>query len=135
MSKKSVVSKNNTFKYDVKTEVPIFAHQHPIFCFKHIHPEYDIDQCDDKEQIALLKQIRKLSKITWQEIEYTGRHGLGSEKIAINSLKSKCPPFITKDVDNLLALRFYGKMPFLVYRDKFLAHIIFIDPKGKVYNH
>jgi hypothetical protein len=132
--RKKTITKSNRFKYDIP-QISVSHHKHPIFCFRHVHPDYNLNKCDNSEKLSLINQIDKLSSLDWQEIEYSGRHGLGTEKINVSSLKTKCPAFVTTDITHLLALRFHKKMPFLVYRDKFIAHIIFIDPKGKIYNH
>ncbi|RDI13219.1 hypothetical protein [Flavobacterium sp. AG291] len=110
-------------------------HKHPVFCFKHVHPDHNLNECTADEKVSLLEQIVRLSQMTWDEIERTHRHGMGSEKIEVNSLKVKCPEFITDDVNYLLSLRFQGKKPFLIHRDRFICHVIFIDNKFSVYKH
>jgi hypothetical protein len=129
-------TKNKTFNYDTdKTKVKVFPHKHPVFCFKYLHADHNFEQCDTEEKKAFLEQIVRLSQMTWQEITLAPKHGLGSEKISRGSLNVKCPPFITEDVTYLLSLRFQGKKPFLVHRDDFICHVIFIDNKFSVYNH
>lgn len=73
--------------------------------------------------------------MTWQQIQLTGKHGSGTEKITVKSLKIKPPPFATEDVEFLLAARFDAKKHFLFHRNRFIAHIIFVDPKFSVYKH
>jgi hypothetical protein len=126
---------SNRYNYDPKTEVKIQNHKHPVFCFKYLVNDFDIDSCKDEDKLHFINQISKLSKLSWQEIQYTGRHALGTEKIPTKSIKVGLPEYITEDVEFLLSFRFQGKKPFLVYRDKFIAHVIFIDPKFRVYNH
>ncbi len=133
--KKEISQKSKRFNYSPIETISIEHHKHPIFCFKHIHRDYNLNSCDDKEKIAFIDQLMKLSDLSWQEIEYSQRHGIGTEKISINTLKANCPTFITGDIEYLLALRFFKKMPFLVHRNKFIAHVIFIDPKGTLYDH
>lgn len=128
-------SKSTTFNYDPKVESVLPKYNHPIFCLRHIHRDFNIDKCDDKEKINFIDRLGLLSTIDWQLIQTSPKNGFGSEKISIKSLNVKCPKFITDDVQHLLALRFNGKMPFLIWRNNFLAHVIFIDPKGKVYDH
>lgn len=142
------MSKRNNFKIDAKTKsvkfnypldtskIEDFNHKHPIFCFRHQHNAYNLNSCDLKEKGAFLDQICTLSTLTWEDIQKAPRHGVGSEKIAISKkMRAKCPAFITQDIDFLLALRFDGKKPFLVHRDRFIAHVIFIDNKFEVYGH
>ena len=108
---------------------------YPIFCFKHIHPGHGMSVCDEKEKKQFIEKLFALSQMTWNEIQLAPKHGAGTEKIRVDSLKSKPPKFITDDVEFLLAARFDGKKPFLFHRNKFIAHVIFIDNKFSVYDH
>jgi len=113
--------------------VEIQHHNHPIFCFKYIQKDYSLEQCSTDEKVAFVEKLFKLSQLSWQEIEHTQKHGLGTEKIAITSISAGLPPIITREVKFLLALRFIGKKPFIGYRDRFLFHVIFIDRNHIVY--
>jgi len=54
----------------------------PIFSFEFmIDSKHCISCCDDTDLVALLKRIRKLSKMSWGEIQSSHRHGLGCEII------------------------------------------------------
>lgn len=117
------------------TLVEIEELDHPVFCFKHLHKDYSISKCSDEQKAALLNKIEKWCSMSWDEIWRAPRHGLGCEKINIKSIKPKIPPYITRDVEYLLALRFEGMKPILVHRHKFLMHIIFIDRDFSVYDH
>lgn len=108
---------------------------YPVFCFKHLHKDYHLSQCEDEDRIALVNQLVVLSSLTWQEIQYSGRHGAGSEKIKISSMKPKKPVFLTPDVDFLLAIRFSGKKPMIGHRNKFVFHILYLDTKFEAYKH
>jgi hypothetical protein len=119
----------------IPSTIQMEAFDHPVFCFKHTHKDYGIDGCSDEEKRALITKLGELSKMTWHQIQSAHRHGAGSEKISRKSLNVHPPTFITKDVDHLLALRFKGKAPMLVHRNRFVMHVIFIDPKFQVYNH
>ena len=130
------IKRGDLFKYNFDKEITVLEnYQHPIFCFKYLHPEHNLDKCDKDELSALVSQISKLSKLTWHEIEYTSRKGLGTEKINRSSIKPSIPSFITEDVSFLLSFRFLGKKPFVAYRNKFICHIIYIDNKFDVYPH
>lgn len=110
-------------------------HKHPVFCFKHLQKGFNFEKCTADEQRLFLNQIVKLSQMTWEEIERSPRHGMGTEKISKDSIKPNFPAFLTDDVNYLLALRFQAKKPFLVHRDRFICHVIFIDNNFSVYNH
>lgn len=125
------------FKFTPPTDSKILLpdHKHPIFCFKYLQKNNGIQNCTQDEQRLFLNQIINLSQMTWDEIERSPRHGMGSEKIDRKSLKVPCPAFITDDVTYLLALRFQAKKPFLIHRDRFICHVIFIDNGFDVYDH
>lgn len=108
---------------------------HPVFCFKYLHKDHNLERCDANERRSLIEQLVKLSQLGWEEIKLSPRHGLGSEKIAVSSIKPSIPSFITEDVKFLLAFRFQGKKPIVGHRNKFIFHIIFIDRDFTVYKH
>mgnify|MGYP006325550845 CR=1 FL=1 len=127
---------NQGKKFGIKEEMIEVPHyDYPIFCFKHLHRNHNLDKCDSEEKKALIEKVVVLSQMSWQQIQQAPRHGLGSEKIAISSIKPKCPPFITDDVKFLLSVRFQGKKPFLGHKDRFIFHVIFIDRDFTVYSH
>lgn len=115
--------------------IQIESLEHPVFCLKYIHRDHGLDSCSDEEKKALLDKLFQLSQMTWQEIQLAPRHGAGTEKINRSSIRPTIPSFVTDDVQYLLALRFDGKKPFLVHRNKFIMHIIFIDNRYTVYSH
>lgn len=113
--------------------VTLQGFKHPIFCFKYLHKDFNLSQCDESEKIALLERVVLLSGMTWQEIQLAPRHGLGSEKISVSSIKPSIPEVVTEDVGDLLAMRFHGKMPFVGLRNKFIFHIFYVDRNHECY--
>ncbi|OAV69617.1 hypothetical protein Barb6_00013 [Bacteroidales bacterium Barb6] len=73
--------------------------------------------------------------MTWEQLQRSPKHGIGSEKIELNALKANIPPSFGKDVPHLLAFRFDGKKPFVGCRDKSVFHILFIDRAFTLYDH
>jgi hypothetical protein len=132
--KKPAIVQGQTIKAPSST-IEIEHLDYPVFCFKHTHKKYSINRCNDNEKLALLDKLEQLSQLTWQGLVQAHRHGTGTEKIPRNSLKVNPPPFITEDVDHLLALRFDGMKPILVHRNRFIMHVIFIDTDYSVYKH
>ncbi len=118
-----------------KNSDPPITFEHPIFCFKYLHKDYSLSGCGDSERLALINQVVALSQLTWQEIQLSPKHGMGSEKISIKSIKPKLPINFTGDVDHLIALRFDGKKPMVGHRNKCVFHIFYLDTKFSVYNH
>ncbi|QDK79754.1 hypothetical protein EXU85_14500 [Spirosoma sp. KCTC 42546] len=108
---------------------------YPVFCFKHIHPDYSIERLSQEEKSALLDAIYKRGKMSWNDLQLSNRHKLGSAKIAIDSIKAGLPNSVTGDIEFLLAFRYFNMKPFLGYRNRFIFHIVFIDYQRDVYDH
>lgn len=109
---------------------------HPVFCFNYISKKgYSFNDCDDQEKLDLINKLTTLSNMTWAEIQLSPKHGLGSEKIAIKSIKTKLPNNFTEDVSFLLALRFSGKKAMVGYRNEFIFHVFFLDRDFTLYPH
>lgn len=115
--------------------VEIQHFEHPIFCYRYLHKDYGLDQCDPDEKRSLMERFVKLSQMTWNEIGKAHRHGLGHENIRIDQLRATCPTIITEDVKHLLAFRFQGMKPFLGHRNRFIFHVLFIDRNFTLYGH
>lgn len=113
----------------------VSSFDYPVFCFKHLHPDFGIEQCDNNELAQLLRQIVRLSTLKWTAIQTAPKHGIGSEKISISSINPSLPIFLSGDVNHLLSFRFDGLKPFLCHRNKFVAQVIYIDNKFSVYDH
>lgn len=108
---------------------------YPIFCFRHLQANYNVDSCSDEDKIAFAQRLSKLSSMSWNDLKLAPRHGFGSEKIDKTSIKAPWPPFLTEDVNFLLAFRFSGMKPILGHRHHFVFHLIFIDHNYSVYDH
>lgn len=110
---------------------------HPVFCFKYLHKDYSLDKCTAEEKRALIEQLVLLSQFEWKALQLSGRHGLGSEKIEINSLNNgiRIPYDLTQEVKHLLAFRFDGKKVIVGHRERFVFHVLFIDRNFTLYNH
>jgi len=108
---------------------------HPIFCFKYLHSDFHLNNCTSDEKVALVEQMVKLSTLTWINIQAAPKHGIGSEKISIASIRPSLPSIITEDISFLLALRFLGRAPFIGLRNKFIFHVIYIDRVFNAYKH
>lgn len=135
-SKNSKSKKSVSFQYPVSDSVYDF--DYPIFCFKHMHKKYDLSKCNNIHKKDFITRLTKLALLGFDEINKSGRHQYGNEKINKKSLKIKMPSFITEDVDFLYAYRYNGKKnPFLAYRrpNSAILHIVAIDYNFSVYNH
>lgn len=115
--------------------IEICNFQHPIFCFKYLHKDFHLNQCITEEQVSLINQLVAISKLTWQQLQFADKHGMGSEKIARNSINAGKPEIVTDDIDHFLAFRFHGKAPFVGIRNRFVFHIIYLDRAFNLYKH
>lgn len=115
-----------------KVKTPQF--EHPIFCLKFLHKEFSLEQCDKNDKSALIDQIYRLSQLTWREIMLAPKHGMGSEKISIDSLKTRLDNNFSED-ETILALRFSGKKPMVGIKRDNIFHILFLDTKFTLYKH
>ncbi len=108
--------------------------ERPSFSIKHLQDGFDLNNCTEKEQIEFLKTLHKHSRMTWQELTNAPRHGLGCEIISHDSIKAAIPAIVKPDT-KLLAFRFFGKAPFVGFREGEIFHIIWIDRAFTLYNH
>ncbi|HEY8938144.1 MAG TPA: hypothetical protein VIM65_23140 [Cyclobacteriaceae bacterium] len=111
---------------------PIF--DYPVFCLRHVHKNHHLDDCTDSELASLIMRMHKLSTMTWKDIQMAPRHGMGTEKISQDSIKTGIPAHITPDV-TFYALRFEGKKPFVGYRSGYVFHVVYIDRNFTLYDH
>lgn len=108
--------------------------KYPVFCFRHIHNNFNIDDCTDKERKSLLKRLQILSNMTWLEIQFADKHGCGTEKISQSAIRAGIPEHLSKD-ENLYALRFEGTKSMVGYRTDSIFHIVYVDRDYTLYNH
>lgn len=129
----SELSEGAKIKAPVVFEVENY--DYPVFCFRHLHKDHNLDHCDKEERKSLIDRLVKLGQSNWSAIQLLPKHGLGSEKINRNSIKPSIPKYFTNDVKFFLAFRFQGKKVFIGHRNKFIFHIIYIDRNFSVYDH
>lgn len=106
----------------------------PVFCLHYLKGAFCVTQCESDDKAAFVDRLHTLSKMTWQQIQVSPRHGLGHEKIEQNAIRTGLPPHVTKDV-TLLAFRFNGKKPMVGYRSGRVFHILFVDHNFTLYDH
>lgn len=108
--------------------------QPPIFCLRYLAKGFCVSDCNQKEKAAFADTLRKLSQQTWEQLRQSPRHGLGYEKIRREAVCAPIPSYVTEDV-NIIAFRFYGKASMAGYRVYRVFHIVWVDPKLKLYAH
>lgn len=112
--------------------------KYPVFCFKYLQ-RYSYNSCTDASFfIEFLERLQKLGQLGWQQIQGSGRHSFGMEKMPIKQIKAKnYPSIVTEDVEELTVFRATGSnLPFLGLRIGDTFQVIFIETKfGDIYNH
>ena len=108
--------------------------KYPIFCLHYLDTRYCLTKCNQVERASFANTIRILSKSSWNEI-FTKRIE-GYEKIlnkkSIN--KGNLPSCIPKDA-SIIGFHFHDKKSMLGFRRDCIFHIIWFDPKFKLYAH
>jgi hypothetical protein len=136
MSKKLRTPQLNTGK-SIKVQAvaePSPDQQPPVFSLRHLQRDWCITDCDKDDKAAFADRLRRLSQLSWAEIRAANKHGLGTEKIARNSIKAGIPGHVTEDV-NLIALRYNGLKPMVGYREGVTFHILWLDRNFTLYDH
>jgi len=122
-------------------EPKTITYDYPVFCFKYLHPKFNISTCSDKQLLKnFLARLQKLAEIGFKGIISSSKHDYGFEKIPLKKLKiTNFPEIIPEDVTKLDIYRASGNnLPFAVYRrpKTNVLHVIAISCKfGSLYNH
>jgi len=131
--KKKQSARGRKYDYPVPDSSPPVQDK-PIFSFHYLQDSHCISLCNRGQKAAFADTMRLLSKLTWQEIKSSYRHGLGSEKIPRNRFYVTIPNQVADD-EALLSIRFYGRAPMVGIRREQVFHIIWFDIDFNVYNH
>ena len=108
----------------------------PLFSLERLQSgSYCLSNLDKEDKAAFADAIFKRRNSTWNEIQQKDRHGLGFEKISVNSIRPSVPKFITEDQANLIAFRFNGLKPMIGYRSKNVFYVLWFDHNYSVYDH
>lgn len=103
----------------------------PAFTFERLASGFTLDECDVRERADFAKGLQDRGRLVWAELVQTPHKGLGSEKIA--ALKVPIPAGVP--ADEILAFRFGALARFLGFRDGRLCHVVWIDARGRTYDH
>ena len=105
----------------------------PVFSFDDISDKnFSYKNCTQEELKSLISMLNKLSKLSWDKICFTQRHGLGTEKIPQKEIKANTNMF---KGDSALIFRFSGKKPMIGYRVGNVYHVVYLDREFKAYKH
>lgn len=133
IKKRKQSAKVRQYSYRVPDSSPSIQDK-PIFSFHYLQDSHCISRCNTEQKAAFADTMRLLSKMTWQEIKSSHRHGLGSEKIPRHQFYATIPNQVADD-EVLLSIRFYRRAPMVGIRRNQIFHIIWFDIDFDVYNH
>lgn len=102
-----------------------------VFSFSDFGEKSHGFDCDAEEFKSLIKHLKTLSKMTWQEVQNSGRHQLGSEQIKKDQIKEPVPTLN----DFALSFRYEAKKCFIGERENQILKIFYIDPSFNIYKH
>jgi hypothetical protein len=110
--------------------------ERPLFSFEFLHHDarYSLSACTTEEKSKFIEKIVRLSQLTWAEIQSSGKHQLGIEKIPANQIKANLHPEADSRRD-YLAFRCVGKAPMVGYRVRRIFYILWIDRNFTLYKH
>lgn len=126
--------KDNTRLPKLSDTIGTTNNKSPLYSFLNFCDSEHGLSADPTEIVELLKHLKKLEQTTWQVIQGSQRHGMGSEEIEKKQLKEKLPEKY-KELKNVLAFRYSGKKAFIGVRENQTLNILFIDPKFDLYEH
>lgn len=108
----------------------------PLFSLERLQSgDYCLSNLKKEDKAAFADSMFKRKGVTWNEIQQMTRHALGYEKIAVTSIRTAVPKFITEEQENLIAFRFNGKKPMIGYRYKNIFYVLWFDHNFTVYDH
>ncbi len=124
-------AQQNKIKIPSKNSIEL---DYPIFCFRYLQT---VSNGDYKFYSDFVERLKKISGLTWNQINVADRHGFGTEKMPVKQIKPQLPKFVTPEISHLLVFRANGdNRPFLGLRSGVVFHIIFIEEQfGDVYDH
>ncbi len=108
----------------------------PLFSFEFLNHDarYGLSKCSSDEKSRFIEKIVQLSQLTWAEIQSSGRHQVGFEKIPAKQIRAKLHPEADARRD-YLSFRCIGKAPMVGYRVGRVFYILWIDRDFTLYKH
>lgn len=107
---------------------------HPIFSLANLKGKFCLSKCDKIHKAAFANTLHTLGKLTWSQIRKSDRHKLGYEHIPLKKIKGTVPKEFS-DKEKALVFRFKGLAPMAGFREGQTYHIVWLDPKFKLYTH
>lgn len=105
-----------------------------VFSFEHFGGKSHGFDSESSEFKALVQHLKILSSMTWQEIQNSSRHKLGSETIPRGQIREPIPPCLPEK-NAVLSFRYSGMKPFIGIRNGRVLDVLYIDPSMDIYDH
>lgn len=105
--------------------------QKVVFSFENFGEKSHGLDCDSEEFKNLIRHLKTLSKMSWQQVQESDRHKLGSEEINVSEIRENVPT----SKDKVLSFRYFGMKPFIGERKNQVLDIYYIDPAFDLYDH
>lgn len=117
-------------------EPPNYDDLPPVFSLERLQQgKYCFSSLDQEHKASFGDAIFRRKNLLWNDIKRIDRHGLGTEKISINSIKAAIPSFITDDMDHFLVFRYKGMNPMVGYRQRNVFYVLWFDHDFTLYDH
>ena len=105
------------------------------FCFRHTVRGFDVTELDQAQKADLAETLQQRCQVTWTEINQADRHGQGTEKLPVRSIKPEIPARF-QDTDKVTAFRYSDRLPMVGVRIGGVFHVLWIEKRfGRVYDH
>ena len=105
-----------------------------VFSFEHLADSGHGLECEPVEFKELIRHLKTVSSMTWQQVQDADRHGLGSEKIPKKEITEEIPP-CHADREFFLSFRYSGNKPFVGIRSDRVLDVLYLDPNFDLYRH
>lgn len=107
-----------------------------LFSFERVqNGDYCFSTLDKEDKNSVAEALFRRKNMTWNDVMFAPKHGLGTEKIPLDAIKAARPRFLTPDVNDVLAFRYAGKKPMVGHRDGRIFYILWFDKDFTLYSH
>lgn len=108
----------------------------PIFSLERVqNGDYCFSVLGQEDKAQFAEAIFKRKDLTWNQINSSGRHGLGHEQLPKNQIKAPNPRNVTHDREHYMVFRFNGMKPMVGYRINQIFYVLWFDHNMTLYNH
>lgn len=114
---------------------PDYNKSTPRYCFRHIDPTYCARNLTKELRADLVSALEKRGSMTWSDLIFAPKHGLGQEMIPADQIKCAIPEKF-QDADKFVVFRYSDRLPMVGVRAEDTFHILWVAPDYEsVYDH